>query len=84
MIKENDKRRGADELLLYQDVVSAVHPSNVESWPLLNGWDLLLGSFKDWQIAVFKDTAFTGTRMSHYQGVGELSEGTVGAIDVAN
>jgi hypothetical protein len=82
MIKENDKRRGADELFLYQDVVSAVHPSNVESWPLLNGWDLLLGSFKDWQIAVFKDAAFTGTRMSHYQGVGELSEGTVGAIEI--
>jgi len=82
MIRENDKRRGADELLAYQDMVYAAHPSNVESWPLLNGWDLLLGSFKDWQIAVFKDAAFTGMRMSHCQGVGELSEGAVGAIEI--
>lgn len=82
MIRENDKRRGAAELREYQNLVNAAHPSNIGPWPLLNGWDLLLASFKGWHVAVFKDAPFTGMVGTHLQGLGELSEDAVGAIEI--
>jgi hypothetical protein len=82
MITPSDKRPCADLLLLYQNLVNAIHPSKVASWPLLTGWNIIQASFKDWAVVVLKDAGFAQVTMMN--GVGELSEELVGAAEITS
>jgi hypothetical protein len=82
MIKDGDKRPGADFLFAYQHLVNYRYPAQAGSWPLLTGYDFIGGTFKGWTIAVFIDTGFMGGAGSQIRGVGELSESAVGEAEI--
>src|ERR1700726_142954 len=82
MIRDNDKRPRADLLRSYQQIVISKHPARVGSWPLLVGWNLLRGSFKDWYIDVFIDKGFAGSGMTQSTGVGQLPPDVVGETEI--
>lgn len=82
MISPDDTRPLANVLHKYQGRISLIFPDRVQSWPLLNGWDLVSATFKDWKVYVVKDAGFTPvTAMS---GFGELSEAATGAPDITS
>jgi hypothetical protein len=64
----------------YQQDVQRRHPAHVETWPLLNGWDFLQGTYKDWTIVVVQDAGFSS--MCKQTGIGELSQSTVGVATI--
>lgn len=80
MIKQSDQRPWADVLYTYQTVVFAHHESELGTWPLLNGWNIISASFKKWQIAVLKDSPFSS--VSRMDGVGEITSEVVGFEEV--
>jgi hypothetical protein len=82
MIKNGDARPCADLLLAYQHLVNFQHPSRVDSWPLLIGWDYIGGTFKGWNIAVLIDKGIMGAGMSQFKAVGELSGDVVGVTEI--
>ncbi len=55
MISPDDKRPSADLLRDYQELVKAAYPTQVNSWPLLTGWNIVQASFGGWVVQVFKD-----------------------------
>jgi TIR domain len=82
MISDTDQRPLADLLRVYQGVVQSSYPANVETWPLLNGWNILKGMFKDWMVIVVKDAGFAAMCMQ--TGIGELSATAVGVSDITD
>jgi hypothetical protein len=80
MISDGDKRPLANLLRDYQQDVQRRHPAHVETWPLLNGWDFLQGTYKDWTIVVVQDAGFSS--MCKQTGIGELSQSTVGVATI--
>jgi hypothetical protein len=80
MIGDEDKRQGAPFLREYQKLVVQLHPERFESWPLLQGWNLLIGSYRGWKVVVFKDSV--GSSMESSSGVGELSEALIGSAKI--
>jgi hypothetical protein len=82
MIGPNDARPLANILREYQQRLTQRHPSRVQSWPLLNGWNLLDAGFKGWRVLVIQDAAFSNS--TRQNGVGELSETAVGVSAIAS
>jgi hypothetical protein len=77
MISDNDQRPLANVLRDYQRGVQRAHPSHVQNWPLLNGWNFLQGTYSDWMVCVVQDAGFAA--LCQQTGIGELSEFVVGA-----
>jgi hypothetical protein len=84
MIDDHDQRPLAGLLRDYQRAVQRAYPSHVQTWPLLNGWNLLQGAYREWMICVVQDAGFSA--MCSQTGIGELSESVVstGAISDEN
>jgi hypothetical protein len=80
MISADDKRPLAEVLRTYQGRLTAIYPDKVQSWPLLNGWNLVAATFKDWNVYVVKDAGFT--MMTAQSGFGELPETATGAPNI--
>ena len=76
MIDDNDMRPYADVLRAYQALVQAKHGAAVRSWPLLNGWKLVQGSFRGWTVVLMQDNPFVP--VTHLSSLGEIDEATVG------
>src|SRR6478672_11829150 len=72
MISDGDKRPLANLLRAYQQDVQRRHPADVETWPLLNEWDFLQGTYKDWTIVA----------MCKQAGMSVLSQSTVGVATI--
>jgi hypothetical protein len=80
MISANDHRPLADFLREYQRRLTTIYPDKVQSWPLLDGWNLVSGMFKDWRVVVIKDAPFTmETRQTGFE---DLSESATGASNI--
>jgi hypothetical protein len=63
-------------LALYEKVVAAAHPTRVAAWPLLNGHNATIGTYKGWSIFAY---THTGARsMTSYSGIGEMDRAIVG------
>ena len=82
MISNDDQRPLADVLHEYQQRLSVLFPDRVQSWPLLNGWNLVSASFKDWWVYVLKDAGFTLVTSS--SGFGELTASATGAPEITS
>lgn len=76
LIGQDDQRPYADILRAYQALVATKHGAAVQSWPLLNGWKLVQGSFHGWTVAFLQDDPFSmATRLS---SLGEMEDAVVG------
>jgi hypothetical protein len=80
MIGADDKRPLADFLRSYQILVAARYPSSLPAWPLLNGWNILVGGYEGWQIVVLKDAGFSN--MTSMNGMGELPDQVLGSTSI--
>ena len=80
MIEHDDHWPCAGLLYKYQSIVAGEHPNEANSWPLLNGWGLLSGTFGTWAVAVFQDAGFTG--MTKQVDLGELTSSVVGVVAI--
>lgn len=69
---------------IYKTVVSDKHPEYLGGWPILTGYDVKIGTFKNWLIVIFIHTGNSGMRSS--SGISEISQAVIGApsIDAQN
>jgi len=84
LIQEGDQRPYADILRAYQTLVATKHGNAVQTWPLLNGWKLVQGSFRGWTVVLLQDDPFV--MVTHFSSLGEIKEALVGfpSLDARN
>lgn len=63
----------------YSDIIKTKHPDLSNSWPMLSGYNIINGQFKDYIIVVFKDTSAKGVIAS---SVAEFNSGNLGVEEI--
>ena len=57
-------------------VITRKHPDFIGGWHVLSGFDVKIGSFKNWLIVIFSHTGNKSMRTS--SGIGEISQAIIG------
>ena len=72
----------ADQIIdRYRAIVGKRHPAEQSAWPLMNGFDVQVGSQGDCAVFIYKHTgAARGT--INYQGIGKLQPAQIGAPSI--
>ncbi|SFF17494.1 TIR domain-containing protein [Bacillus sp. OV194] len=65
----------------YADIIKMRHPNLFHSWPILSGYDIINGQFKDYIIVIFKDTGSNAVMAS---SVREFNSGNLGVEEINN
>ena len=85
MLQEGDRRPYANILRVYQSLIATKHgAAAVQTWPLLNGWLFVQGSFRGWTVVLLQDDPFT--MRTSFSSLGEMEEAVVGSpsLDAQN
>ena len=73
----------ASEIIIenYSKIIKTKYPNLSNSWPILSGYNLINGEFKDCIIVIFKDTSISGIVSS---SVTEFNYGNLGVEEINN
>lgn len=63
----------------YSKIVKTKYPNLANSWPILSGFNIINGQFKDYIIVIFKDTSISGIVSS---SVTEFNYGNLGVEEI--
>ena len=68
----------------YRKMIATAYPSHVGAWPILSGYNVKVGTYGNWIIAIYEHTANPVMMMS--SGIGVISDAIIGvpSIDDSN
>lgn len=64
----------------YKEFVDSKYPGSLEHWPVISGHNLKIGSYKDYAIIYFKNTADSAMKSS--SGLGQLAQSLIGVAEI--
>jgi len=65
----------------YGKIVKGLYPTSADRWPILAGFNLTNGVYKEYGIIIFKDTGINGMALSSFV---DLSDTNLGVLDIDN
>jgi len=81
MDNRNNSNKTASQLIAqeYGKIVKGLYPTNADRWPILAGYNIINGEYKEYVIVIFKDTGINGMTAS---SVVNFSEANLGVLNI--
>lgn len=78
---DKERKELCEQILdVYRDAVSRKYPDKFQAWPVLSGYNLKTGRYKNYMIPIFEHTGNLVTRTQ--SGVGDLPASIVGVQEI--